>query len=53
MEAAPSDESPLIPQHNYKLDVHALNRRQPGEVLKVQNIFNISNAIWQCVMLKV
>ncbi|XP_024976467.1 uncharacterized protein LOC112514307 [Cynara cardunculus var. scolymus] len=31
VEAASSDESPLIPQHNYKLDVHALNRRQPGE----------------------
>ncbi|KAI7736624.1 hypothetical protein M8C21_025709 [Ambrosia artemisiifolia] len=31
IEAASSDESPLIPQHNYKLDVHALNRRQPGE----------------------
>ncbi|KAI7756807.1 hypothetical protein M8C21_014478 [Ambrosia artemisiifolia] len=31
IEAAPSDESTLISQHNYKLDVHALNRRQPGE----------------------
>lgn len=29
--AASSDASQLIPQHNYKLDVHALNRRQPGE----------------------
>ncbi|KAK9165390.1 hypothetical protein Scep_000581 [Stephania cephalantha] len=26
-----SDASQLIPQHNYKLDVHALNSRQPGE----------------------
>ncbi|CAI0392947.1 unnamed protein product [Linum tenue] len=26
-----SDVSHLIPQHNYKLDVHALNARQPGE----------------------
>ncbi|XP_073151389.1 LOW QUALITY PROTEIN: uncharacterized protein [Henckelia pumila] len=26
-----SDASMLIPQHNYKLDVHALNSRQPGE----------------------
>ncbi|MCH81546.1 FG-GAP repeat-containing protein, partial [Trifolium medium] len=31
IEAASSDASQLIPQHNYKLDVHALNRRQPGE----------------------
>lgn len=28
-----SDASQLLPQHNYKLDVHALNARQPGEVL--------------------
>ncbi|KAK9164271.1 hypothetical protein Syun_005173 [Stephania yunnanensis] len=26
-----SDASQLIPQHNYKLDAHALNSRQPGE----------------------
>ncbi|KAA8531935.1 hypothetical protein F0562_006348 [Nyssa sinensis] len=26
-----SDASELIPQHNYKLDVHALNTRHPGE----------------------
>ncbi|PIA55940.1 hypothetical protein AQUCO_00700332v1 [Aquilegia coerulea] len=26
-----SDASQLIPQHNYKLDVHALNSRHPGE----------------------
>ncbi|CAL9080094.1 unnamed protein product [Musa textilis] len=26
-----SDVSQLIPQHNYKLDVHALNARHPGE----------------------
>ncbi|CAJ2646476.1 uncharacterized protein LOC123910381 [Trifolium pratense] len=31
IEEASSDASQLIPQHNYKLDVHALNRRQPGE----------------------
>ncbi|KAK2990452.1 hypothetical protein RJ640_011200 [Escallonia rubra] len=30
-EAQSSDASQLIPQHNYKLDVHALNSRQPGE----------------------
>ncbi|CAN1813959.1 hypothetical protein LINPERHAP1_LOCUS27013 [Linum perenne] len=26
-----SEVAQLIPQHNYKLDVHALNARQPGE----------------------
>ncbi|KDP32668.1 hypothetical protein JCGZ_13666 [Jatropha curcas] len=31
IEAQSSDASELIPQHNYKLDVHALNSRQPGE----------------------
>jgi hypothetical protein len=28
----PSDASVLIPQHNYKLDAHALNSRHPGQV---------------------
>ncbi|XP_073289228.1 uncharacterized protein [Primulina huaijiensis] len=31
IDAQSSDASLLIPQHNYKLDVHALNSRQPGE----------------------
>nr|CAD1843570.1 unnamed protein product [Ananas comosus var. bracteatus] len=31
IQAQPSDASMLIPQHNYKLDVHALNSRHPGE----------------------
>lgn len=31
IEEHSSDSSQLIPQHNYKLDVHALNTRQPGE----------------------
>nr|AAL58934.1 AT3g51050/F24M12_90 [Arabidopsis thaliana]AAN64522.1 At3g51050/F24M12_90 [Arabidopsis thaliana] len=31
VEAHTSDASQLIPQHNYKLDVHALNSRHPGE----------------------
>lgn len=31
IEAHPSDAAQLIPQHNYKLDVHALNSRRPGE----------------------
>ncbi|KAE8703845.1 Detected protein of confused Function [Hibiscus syriacus] len=31
IEEHSSDSSQLIPQHNYKLDVHALNTRHPGE----------------------
>ncbi|KAL0378311.1 UNVERIFIED_CONTAM: hypothetical protein Sradi_3136600 [Sesamum radiatum] len=31
IEAESSEASQLIPQHNYKLDVHALNTRHPGE----------------------
>ncbi|KAL4644291.1 hypothetical protein ACB092_02G154300 [Castanea dentata] len=31
IEAQSSDASQLIPQHNYKLDVHAMNSRHPGE----------------------
>ncbi|CAK9320713.1 unnamed protein product [Citrullus colocynthis] len=31
IEAHASDASQLIPQHNYKLDVHSLNARHPGE----------------------
>ncbi|XP_042030756.1 uncharacterized protein LOC121777536 [Salvia splendens] len=31
IEAQASDAAQLIPQHNYKLDVHALNTRHPGE----------------------
>ncbi|KAI9081271.1 hypothetical protein K1719_036771 [Acacia pycnantha] len=31
IEARSSDVSQLLPQHNYKLDVHALNTRHPGE----------------------
>ncbi|KAK1588636.1 hypothetical protein Q3G72_025282 [Acer saccharum] len=31
IEAESSDASQLIPQHNYKLDVHAMNTRHPGE----------------------
>ncbi|KAJ7953063.1 FG-GAP repeat-containing protein [Quillaja saponaria] len=31
IEARSADASELIPQHNYKLDVHALNSRHPGE----------------------
>lgn len=32
IEVQSSEASQLIPQHNYKLDVHALNSRHPGEV---------------------
>ncbi|CAN6192339.1 unnamed protein product [Urochloa humidicola] len=31
IQSQPSDASVMIPQHNYKLDVHALNSRQPGQ----------------------
>ncbi|XP_055802967.1 uncharacterized protein LOC129872115 [Solanum dulcamara] len=31
IQSPSSDESLLIPQHNYKLDAHALNSRHPGE----------------------
>lgn len=31
IQAQSSDAAMLIPQHNYKLDVHALNTRHPGE----------------------
>ncbi|KAJ6822722.1 uncharacterized protein M6B38_387675 [Iris pallida] len=31
IQVQPSDASQLIPQHNYKLDAHALNSRHPGE----------------------
>lgn len=31
IEAPSMDAAILIPQHNYKLDVHALNSRHPGE----------------------
>ncbi|KAL0904280.1 hypothetical protein M5K25_026367 [Dendrobium thyrsiflorum] len=31
VQVEPSDASQLIPQHNYKLDAHALNSRHPGE----------------------
>ena len=32
IETHSSDASQLLPQHNYKLDVHATNTRHPGEV---------------------
>ncbi|ONK73652.1 uncharacterized protein A4U43_C04F33860 [Asparagus officinalis] len=31
IQVQPSDVPQTIPQHNYKLDVHALNSRHPGE----------------------
>ncbi|KAK6150598.1 hypothetical protein DH2020_015530 [Rehmannia glutinosa] len=42
MDAQSSDASQLIPQHNYKLDVHALNTRHPGE--GIQRIHSWSHA---------
>lgn len=31
IQSQPSDASVMLPQHNYKLDVHALNSHQPGQ----------------------
>ncbi|THU44995.1 hypothetical protein C4D60_Mb02t13220 [Musa balbisiana] len=42
-----SDASQLIPQHNYKLDVHALNARHPGErSLYIPTITNHTQVWW-------
>lgn len=43
IQSPSSDESLLIPQHNYKLDAHALNIRHPGEVW--QHTSSILNAL--------
>ncbi|XP_010934095.3 uncharacterized protein [Elaeis guineensis] len=32
IQLQPLDATQLIPQHNYKLDVHAMNARHPGEL---------------------
>uniref|UniRef100_A0A0E0N8E7 FG-GAP repeat-containing protein n=1 Tax=Oryza rufipogon TaxID=4529 RepID=A0A0E0N8E7_ORYRU len=45
----PSDASVLIPQHNYKLDAHALNSRHPGQsqrTLYVPTITNYTQVWW-------
>lgn len=47
IQAQASDASQLIPQHNYKLDVHALNTRHPGEVFYIISIsISISISIY-------
>ncbi|OAY74659.1 hypothetical protein ACMD2_02370 [Ananas comosus] len=47
IQAQPSDASMLIPQHNYKLDVHALNSRHPGEKsLYIPTITNHTQVWW-------
>ncbi|KAJ4823007.1 hypothetical protein Tsubulata_000380 [Turnera subulata] len=43
IEAEPSDASQLIPQHNYKLDAHALNSRQPGEDRREDTVLELSH----------
>lgn len=50
IEAHSSDASQLIPQHNYKLDVHTLNSRHPGEVRieAVQLTYTLCIAVTQC-----
>uniref|UniRef100_A0A453MNN9 Uncharacterized protein n=1 Tax=Aegilops tauschii subsp. strangulata TaxID=200361 RepID=A0A453MNN9_AEGTS len=40
IQAQPTDASAMIPQHNYKLDVHALNSRHPGESMNAGNSEN-------------
>ncbi|MBA0655553.1 hypothetical protein Goklo_008027 [Gossypium klotzschianum] len=47
IEEHSSDSSQLIPQHNYKLDVHALNTRQPGEPMAyIPTITNYTQLWW-------
>jgi hypothetical protein len=41
IQSQPSDASVMLPQHNYKLDVHALNSHQPGQV---NNVFSNLNS---------
>ncbi|KAH9662943.1 FG-GAP repeat-containing protein [Citrus sinensis] len=43
IEAQPTDASQLIPQHNYKLDVHALNSRHPGEDRREDTLLKLSH----------
>nr|CAB3469143.1 unnamed protein product [Digitaria exilis] len=43
IQSQPSDASMMIPQHNYKLDVHALNSRQPGQAQRTMYIPTITN----------
>nr|CAB3471542.1 unnamed protein product [Digitaria exilis] len=43
IQSQPSDASMMIPQHNYKLDVHALNSRQPGQTQRTMYIPTITN----------
>ncbi|KAG4973390.1 hypothetical protein JHK87_030211 [Glycine soja] len=43
IEAHSSDASQLLPQHNYKLDVHALNTRQPGEARREDTLFKLAH----------
>jgi len=40
IQSQPSDASVMLPQHNYKLDVHALNSHQPGQVKTVFSNLN-------------
>jgi len=51
IQSQPSDASVIIPQHNYKLDVHALNSRQPGQVRVMftqQQIHTLEQVLCQC-----
>ncbi|CAL5366307.1 unnamed protein product [Camellia sinensis] len=46
VEAHSSDASQLIPQHNYKLDAHALNSRHPGEGEFRESILGVMPHQW-------
>lgn len=50
IEAHSSDASQIIPQHNYKLDVHSLNARHPGEVCSLILILFLT--LIYCIQLK-
>ncbi|KAF5960962.1 hypothetical protein HYC85_002171 [Camellia sinensis] len=43
VEAHSSDASQLIPQHNYKLDAHALNSRHPGEDRREDTLLKLAH----------
>ncbi|KAG5061023.1 hypothetical protein JHK87_002052 [Glycine soja] len=43
IEVHSSDASQLLPQHNYKLDVHALNTRQPGEARREDTLLKLAH----------
>ncbi|KAL0762447.1 hypothetical protein Bca101_078598 [Brassica carinata] len=43
VEAHTSDASQLVPQHNYKLDVHSINSRHPGEDRREDTLLKLAH----------